>query len=89
MKKYLIYNKNTGQIWRELDQFKVDRDGTIIGGVNGKNNLRYPKESCPAILTTNDKQLKEINFEYDKYKVEDYKVVKIPEEQKTDEKKTK
>lgn len=60
MSKYLIYSNSTGAIWRELDQYIVEEDGTIFGGLNGVNTLRYPPAVAPAVLEITNEQFAEI-----------------------------
>ena len=40
--KYLIYDKTTGEIWREVDNYKRE-NGEILAGVNGTTTLTYPE----------------------------------------------
>ena len=71
MSKHLIYEQSTGKVWRYLDQYEIEDDGTIFGGINGANTLRYPSSVNPAILTITDGQFAEMSNKMSAYKVVD------------------
>ena len=61
MSKFVIYSKNDGQVWNILDQYMVEDDGTVAGGFNGVNTLRYHVSTNPAVLEITDEQYATIN----------------------------
>ena len=71
MSKYLIYEQSTGKVWRYLDQYVIEDDGAILGGINGVNTLRYPPSVNPAILMITDDQFAEMSNKMSAYKVVD------------------
>lgn len=77
--KYLIYSATTGEVWRELDQYTTEDDGTIMGGLNGTNTLRYPASVSPAILEISDSDFNELDVNnLGKYLVQDGTVIANP-----------
>ena len=77
--KYLIYEKTTGEIWRDLDQYVTEDDGTIFGGLNGVNTLRYPKAVNPAIIEITNEAFANIASKLAKFKVVNGEVVINPD----------
>jgi len=69
MTKYLIYNNTTGKIWRVLDQYEVELGGTIYGGVDGVNTLRYPSNTGAAVLELTTEQFESLDVDLSKYLV--------------------
>lgn len=81
MEKYIIYNKGTGEVWRDLDQYVVEEDGTIFGGIGGANTLRYPPAVDPAILPISEEEFAKLDAYLGKYKIENGAVVENPDYQ--------
>ena len=80
--KYIIYCKSNGMVFRELDQYVVEDDGTIFGGINGVNTLRYPAKIRPAILPIEDEAFAALDSNLSNYVVRNGELVKVvtPEE---------
>lgn len=78
MSKYLIYNKSTGEVWRELDQYIIEEDGTIFGGLNGVNTLRYPPSVAPAIIEITEEKFADIANKLNECSIKNGELV-IPE----------
>lgn len=85
MSKYLIYSKSTGKVWRELDQYVIEEDGTIFGGLNGVNTLRYPPAVAPAILKITDEQFAAISDKLSQCAIKDGEIVVSEKEEITSE----
>lgn len=79
MSKFIIYDNTTGKVWRDLDQYTTEEDGTIFGGINGVNTLRYPPAVNPAIITISEEEFNTLDENLAKYKVVDGKVVEDPD----------
>lgn len=75
MSMYLIYEKTTGTIYRELDQYHIEEDGTVVGGINGANTLRYLPGTNPAVIEVSEDVIVGIADNYGKYKVVDGVIV--------------
>ena len=69
MPKYLVYNKNSGAIYRELDQYYFEEDGTLVGGINGQYTLRYLPATSPAVLEVSEEFIAEIGDQYNNYRI--------------------
>ena len=79
MSKYLIYSQSTGKVWRDLDQYVVEEDGTIFGGINGVNTLRYPPAVNPAIIPISKEEFAALGTNLAKFKVVDNAVIEDPD----------
>ena len=77
--KYIIYSNETGKVWRDLDQYVVEDDGTILGGLNGENTLRYPPAVNPAMLELTDEEFAALGEDLCKYLIQDCEIVVDPE----------
>ena len=69
MSKYLVYNKTTGSVYREVDSYYIEDDGTLVGGINGHYVLRYLPATSPAVLEVSDATIAEIGEQYNNYRV--------------------
>ena len=70
MSKFVIYSKRDGQVWNILDQYTIEPDGTLAGGFNGVNTLRYHVSTNPQVLEITDEQYNALNINnLDKYVV--------------------
>lgn len=81
MKIYLIYNRETGRIWRHFNSFIINQDGSIEGKLASGNSSTYSKQCKPAILRISQELLDQINGDYKKYLVQEGKVVLRDSEQ--------
>lgn len=88
MKIYLIYNRETGRIWRHFNSFIVHRDGSIEGKLASGGSSTYSKQCKPAILRISQELLDEINGDYKKYIVREGKVVLRDSEHLNDKEET-
>ena len=79
MRKFIIYDSQTGKVWRDLDQYTTESDGTIFGGINGVNTLRYPPAVKPAIIEITKEEFDALDEHLDKYLVQDGKIVEDPD----------
>lgn len=75
MKIYLIYNRETGRIWKHFNSFVVHRDGSIEGKLASGNSSTYSKQCNPAILRISQELLDQINGDYKNYIIQEGKVV--------------
>jgi hypothetical protein len=73
--KYIIYSKETGKIFRGLDNITTYPDGSIVGNVNGMNLLKYPASIIPATVLITDEEFTALGADVDKYIVVDGKIV--------------
>ena len=62
MSKFIVYSKNNGQVWNVLNQYMYEEDGTLAGGFNGINTLRYHVSTNPAVLEISDENLEKLNL---------------------------
>lgn len=68
MSKFVIYSKTDCQVWSILDQYIIEEDGTIAGGYNGVNTVRYHISTNPAVLEISEDLYKTLNVNnLDKY----------------------
>ena len=82
MSKFVVYSNNNGQIWSVLDQYFYEEDGTLSGGVNGINTLRYHPSTNPVILEITDEEYKTINTNnLGNYVVVDGTIIEKPEDE--------
>lgn len=88
MKIYLIYNRETGRIWRHFNSFVVHRDGSIEGKLASGNSSTYSKQCKPAILRISQELLDQINGDYKKYIVLEGKVMLRDSEHLNDKEET-
>ena len=58
MSKFIVYSNTNGQVWNALDQYMYEEDGTLAGGINGANTLRYHVSTNPAVLEISDEDYK-------------------------------
>lgn len=73
--KFIIYSKKTGLVWRDLDQYIIESDGTIFGGVNGVNTLRYPPSIKPAIIEISEAEFAALDENLGRYSVIDGQLI--------------
>lgn len=80
MSKFVIYSKRDGQVWNILDQYTIEPDGTLAGGYNGANTLRYHVSTNPQVLEITDEQYNALNINnLDKYVVVENILVEKPD----------
>ena len=80
MSKFVVYSKKDGQVWNILDQYTIEEDGTLAGGFNGVNTLRYHVSTNPQVLEINNVQYEAINKNHlDRYVVVDGIIAEKPE----------
>ena len=81
MSKFVVYSKDSGQVWNALDQYMYEEDGTLAGGINGANTLRYHVSTNPAILEITDEEYNALNINnLGKYIVVDGNIVEKPDD---------
>lgn len=88
MKIYLIYNRETGRIWRHFNSFVIHRDGSIEGKLASGDSSTYSKQCKPAILRISQELLDQIDGNYKKYIVQEGKVVLRDSEHLVDKEET-
>lgn len=79
MSKFIIYSGTDGRVWRDLDQYIIEDDGTIFGGINGVNTLRYPPSVNPEIIEITDEEFASLDKFLGKYLIQDDKIVADPD----------
>lgn len=53
--KYLIYDKTTGEIWREVDNYEKGENGELRAGMGGETTLVYPSSVNVDVLKLTNK----------------------------------
>ena len=82
MSKFVVYSKNNGEVWNVLDQYQFEDDGTLAGGINGANTLRYHVSTNPAVLEITDEEYNALNINnLNKYVVVDNTIIEKPEDE--------
>lgn len=82
MGKFIIYSKTDGQVWSIVEQYTIEEDGTIAGGYNGYNTLRYHVSTNPAVVEISDEEFKQLNISnLDKYVVVDNTIIERPDDE--------
>ena len=54
---FVIYSKDSGEIWREVEEYEKD-NGTIRAGFNGNKTLIYPPSVDVDVLEIADEEVK-------------------------------
>ena len=81
MSKFIVYSKDNGQVWSALDQYQFEEDGTLAGGINGTNTLRYHPSTNPAVLEITDEEYKQLDINnLNKYVVIDNTIIEKPDD---------
>ena len=81
MSKFIVYSKDNGQVWSALDQYQFEEDGTLAGGINGANTLRYHVSTNPAVLEISDEDYKQLDINnLNKYAVVDNTIIEKPDD---------
>ena len=82
MSKFMVYSKDNGQVWSALDQYQFEEDGTLTGGINGANTLRYHPSTNPGVVEISDEDYKQLDINnLDKYIVVDNTIIEKPEDE--------
>ena len=82
MSKFVVYSNTNGQVWNVLDQYSYEEDGTLAGGINGTNTLRYHASTNPAILEISDEDFDNLNINnLNNYVVVDRTIIEKPEDE--------
>lgn len=82
MSKFIVYSGTNGQVWNVLDQYAYEEDGTLAGGINGSNTLRYHVSTNPTILEISDEEYNTLNINnLGKYVVVDGIITEKPEDE--------
>ena len=81
MSKFIVYSKDNGQVWSALDQYQFEEDGTLAGGINGVNTLRYHVSTNPAVLEITDEEYKQLDINnLNKYMIVDNIIIEKPDD---------
>ena len=81
MSKFIVYSNTNGQVWNVLDQYFYEEDGTLTGGINGANTLRYHPSTNPAALEITDEEYKQLDINnLNKYAVVDNTIIEKPDD---------
>ena len=81
MSKFVVYSNNDGQVWSVLDQYSYEEDGTLVGGINSTNTLRYHPSTNPAVLEVTDEEYKQLDINnLNKYMVVDNTIIEKPDD---------
>ena len=81
MSKFIVYSKYNGQVWSALDQYQFEEDGTLTGGINGVNTLRYHVSTNPAVLEITDEDYKQLDINnLNKYTVINSTIIEKPDD---------
>ena len=81
MSKFVVYSNNDGQVWSVLDQYSYEEDGTLVGGINGTNTLRYHPSTNPAVLEITDEEYNTLNIDnLGNYAVIDNTIIEKPDD---------
>ena len=80
MSKFIVYSNTNGQVWNVLDQYFYEEDGTLTGGINGANTLRYHPSTNPAALEITDEEYKQLDINnLNKYMIVDNTIIEKPD----------
>ena len=81
MSKFIVYSNTNGQVWNALDQYFYEEDGTLAGGINGVNTLRYHSSTNPGVVEISDEDYKQLDINnLNKYVVVDNTLIEKPED---------
>ena len=81
MSKFIVYSKDNGQVWSALDQYQFEEDGTLVGGINGANTLRYHPSTNPGVVEISDEDYKQLDINnLDKYIVVNNTIIEKPDD---------
>ena len=81
MSKFVVYSNSDGQVWSLLDQYSYEEDGTLVGGINGTNTLRYHPSTNPAVLEITDEEYNTLNIDnLGNYIVIDNTIIEKPDD---------
>lgn len=78
--KYIIYDKTTGEIWREVDNYETGENGEIRAGIDGETTLVYPSAVNVDVLKLTNKDYAALG-DITGYIVQDGAVVARPVEE--------
>lgn len=81
--KYLIYDKTTGEIWREVDNYEKGENGELRAGMGGETTLVYPSSVNVDVLKLTNKDYAALG-DITAYIVQDGAVIARPVEEEAE-----